>query len=197
MPNITFNNKTAITDKQKSEHFNKQFTNHIKHTTHRRYRIIRFTNKVKSTPIHITIEQTSLAIKQAKHNNSTGPDNINIKHLKHLGKTALTYLTAIFNLSLNTNTIPHTWKVAKIIPIPIPGKDTTLGTSYRHIALLSPIAKTLEKIILPHITNNIIIPPHQHGFRCKHSITTAIHRINNIISNGFNKKKKKTVARNI
>ena len=52
---ITFNIKTAITDKQKSDHFNKQFTSHIKHTTHRRYRIIdRFTNKLKSTPIHIT-----------------------------------------------------------------------------------------------------------------------------------------------
>ena len=33
---ITFNNKTAITDKQKSELFNKQFTNHIKRSTHRR-----------------------------------------------------------------------------------------------------------------------------------------------------------------
>ena len=99
---ITFNNKTAITDKQKSEHFNKQFTKHIKHTTHRRYRIIEL-----STHIHITIEQTSLAIKQAKNNNSTGPDSINIKHLKHLVKTALTFLTAIFNLSLNTNTIPQ------------------------------------------------------------------------------------------
>ena len=106
---ITFDNKTAITDKQKAEHFNKQFTNHIKHTTHRINRIIdRFTNKLKSTPIHITIEQTSLTIKQAK-NNSTGPDNINIKHQ---GVTALTYLTTIFNLSLNTNTISYTWKLA-------------------------------------------------------------------------------------
>ena len=50
-PNITITfNKTAITDKQKTEHFNKQFTNHIKHNTHRRYRIIdRFTNKLKIT----------------------------------------------------------------------------------------------------------------------------------------------------
>ena len=120
---ITFDNKTAITDKQKAEHFNKQFTNHVKHTTQWRYRIIdRFTNRLKSTPIQITIEQTSLAIKQAKNNNSIGPDNINIQHL---GVTALTYLTAIFNLSLNTNTIPHTWKIAKIIPIPKPGKHTT------------------------------------------------------------------------
>ena len=193
-PNITinFDNKTAITDKQKARQFNKQFTNHVKHTTQRRYRIIdRFTNRLKSTPIQITIEQTSLAIKQAKNNNSTGPENINIKHLKHLGVTALTYLTTIFNLSLNTNTITHTWKIAKIIPIPKPGKDITQGTSYRPIALLSPIAKTLEKIILPHITSNTIIPPHQHGFRHKHSTTTALHEINNTITKGL---KKRTIA---
>ena len=190
-PNITinFDNKTAITDKQKARQFNKQFTNHVKHTTQRRYRIIdRFTNRLKSTPIQITIEQTSLAIKQAKNNNSTGPENINIKHLKHLGVTALTYLTTIFNLSLNTNTIPHTWKIAKIIPIPKPGKDITQGTSYRPIALLSPIAKTLEKIILPHITSNTIIPPHQHGFRHKHSTATALHEINNTITKGLKEK---------
>ena len=49
---ITFDNKTSITCKQKAEYFNKQFSNHVKHTTQRRYRIIdRFTNRLKSTPI--------------------------------------------------------------------------------------------------------------------------------------------------
>ena len=57
------------------------------------------------------------------------------------------------------------------------------------MALLSPIAKTLEKIILSHITTNIILPTHQHGFRAAHSTTTALHQINNSILNGFNKKK--------
>ena len=60
---------------------------------------------------------------------------------------------------------------------------------YRPIALLSPIAKTLEKIILPHITTYIILPTHQHGFRAAHSTTTALHQINNTIYTGFNKKK--------
>ena len=103
-----FDNKTAITDKLKAKHFKKQFTNHVKHTTRRRYRIIdRFTNRLKTTLIQIIIEQTSLAIKQAKNNDSTGPDNINIKHFKHLGVTALTYLTAIFKLSLSTQSHKH------------------------------------------------------------------------------------------
>ena len=47
--------------------------------------------------------------------------------------------------ALNNNIIPHTWKLANIVPIPKPNKDIDKGTSYRPISLLSVIAKTLEK----------------------------------------------------
>ena len=73
--------------------------------------------------------QTYEAIKNTKNKNSVGPDNLNIRHLKHLGPTAIQYLTDILNLALNTNTIPQIWKLAKIIPIPKPNKDPNLGTS--------------------------------------------------------------------
>ena len=53
------------------------------------------------------------------------------------------------------NIIPHTWKLANVIPIPIPNKDMNIGTSYSPISLLSVIAKTLEKTLLQYITNNI------------------------------------------
>ena len=62
------------------------------------------------------------------------------------------------------------------------------GTSYRPISLLSPIAKTLEKIILPHITENIPNTQTQHGFKKEHSTTTALHNIHEKITQGFNKK---------
>jgi hypothetical protein len=45
-----------------------------------------------SERIHITSIQVFEAIKTSKNNNSTGPDNINIKHLKHLGPLAIEYL---------------------------------------------------------------------------------------------------------
>ena len=51
----------------------------------------------------------------------------------------------MFKTALNKNIIPHTWKLANIVPIPKPHKDTDNGTSYRPISLLSVIAKTLEK----------------------------------------------------
>jgi retron-type reverse transcriptase len=108
---------------------------------------------------------------------------VNIRHLKHLGTLAINYLTEMFNLSLNQNIIPQIWKLAKIIPIPKPNKDPGLGTSYRPISLLSPIAKIMEKIILPYITANIPNNPHQHGFKTHHYISTALHQI----TQGFNK----------
>ena len=50
----------------------------------------------------------------------------------------------MFKTALNKNIIPHTWKLANIVPIPKPNKDADKGTSYRPISLLSVIAKTLE-----------------------------------------------------
>ena len=88
-------------------------------------------------------------------------------------------------------------EIAKIIPIPKPGKDTTLDTSYRLIdSTALTHSKNTIKIIPPHIRSNIMIPPHQHGFRHKHSTTTALNEINNTITKGFNiqKKTNRTVA---
>src|SRR5206468_8349176 len=64
-----------------------------------------------------------------------------------------------------------------------------IGTSYRPISLLSPIAKTLEKIfwrLLPYLTHNIPQIKHQHGFKASHSTTTALHQLTNQITQGFN-----------
>ena len=71
--------------------------------------------------------------------------------------------------ALNTNIIQHIWKLANIIPIPKPNKDIDKDTSYRHISLLSVIAKTLEKSLFPYITANIPNTPTQHGYTTLYS----------------------------
>ena len=187
---INFNNKTAINSKDKAKNFNSQFINTTKHTTSRRNRKInRAIAKLRGTDFVINTEMITSAIKGSKNNNSTGPDNINIRHLKNLGPRALEYIKAMFNIAINRNIIPHMWKLAKIIPIPKPGKDPNQGTSYRPISLLSPIAKLLEKILLTEIKHNLPAVHHQHGFKEKHSTTTALQLIYNHISTGFNKRK--------
>ena len=186
---ISFNNKPSVTTTQIANSFNKQFTNTAPHTSNKTNRKIdKQVHKLPKTTFILTTSEISAAIRNSKNNNSTGPDGISIRHLKHIGPLGLTYLTNTFNLALNTNTIPHMWKLANIIPILKPDKDHNTGTSFRPISLLSVISKTLEKALLPYITNNI--PQHhtQHGFKAKHSTTTALHNINNTIASGFNQR---------
>ena len=128
------------------ELFHKQFTNTVKHATHKTNRHInRATHTIQGYNITLTTSQVQEAIKQSKNNNSQGLDKLNIRHLKHIGPLGLAFLTSMFKTALNKNIIPHTWKLANIVPIPKPNKDTDKGTSYRPISLLSVIAKTLEK----------------------------------------------------
>ena len=92
----------------------------------------------------------------------------------------------MFKTALNKNIIPHTWRLANIVPIPKPNKDTDEGTSYRPISLHSVIAKTLEKSRLPYITANIPNTPMQHGYERQHSTVTALHTLNNTVAKWFN-----------
>ena len=92
----------------------------------------------------------------------------------------------MFKTALNKNIIRHTWKLANIVPIPKPNKDTDKGTSHRPISLPSVIAKTLEKNLRPYITANIPNTPMQHGYKTQHSTVTALHTLNNTVAKGFN-----------
>ena len=92
----------------------------------------------------------------------------------------------MFKPALNTNIIPHIWKQANIVPIPKRNKDIDKGTSDRPISLLSVIAKTLEKSLLPYIAANIPNTPMQHGYKTQQSTVTALHTVNNTVAKGFN-----------
>ena len=180
----TSNNKIAITPKHIANCFTKHFTNTGKHATRKTNRHInRATHSIQGYNITLTTSHVQEAIKQSKNNYSQGPDKLNIRHLKHIGPLGLAFLTNMFKTALNKNIIPHTWKLANIVPIPKPNKDTDKSTSYRPIFLLSVIAKTLEKSLLPYITANT---PMQHGYKTQHSTVTALHTLNNTVAKGFN-----------
>ena len=92
----------------------------------------------------------------------------------------------MFKTALNKIIIPHTWKLGNIVHIQKSNKDTNKGTLYRPISLLSAIAKTLEKSLLPYITANIPNTPTQHGYKTQHSTLTALHTVKNTVAKGFN-----------
>ena len=164
-----------------------QFTNTVKHATHKTNRSInRATHKIQGYNITLTTTQVQEAITQSKNFNSQCPDKLNIRHLKHICLLGLELLTSMLKTALNTNIIPHIWKLANIVPIPKPNKDTDKVTSYRLISLLSVIAKTLDKSRHPYITANIPNTPTQHGYKTQHSTVTVLHTLNNTVAKGFN-----------
>ena len=103
-----------------------------------------------------------------------------------MGPLGLAFLTSMLKTALNTIIIPHIWKLANIVTSPKPNKDIDNDMSYRPISLLSVIAKTLEKNLLPYITANIPNTPTQHGYKSQHSTVTALHTVNNTVAKGFN-----------
>ncbi|GFY32919.1 probable RNA-directed DNA polymerase from transposon X-element [Trichonephila clavipes] len=97
-------------------------------------------------------------------NNKKAPGQDGIKNiaLKSLPLNAITYITKIFNRSLQFNYFPKEWKHAQITVLPKPKKDTKFAENYRPISLLSCLGKIYEKIILTriidHCDRNNIIP---------------------------------------
>ena len=128
-------------------------------------------------------------IKSCRNSKAFGPDKLSISHLKHLRPRAIEYITAHFTLSVTACQIPAIWKSSLIIPIPKPGKDTSVGTSYQPISILCPAAKVLESLILPTINKYLQPAPDQHDFRPDHSTTSALLQMTIDIAMGFNQRK--------
>ena len=146
----------------------------------------RATHSIQGYNITLTTSHVQEAIKQSKNNNSQGPDKLNIRHLKQIGPLGLAFLTSMFKTALNKNIIPHTWKLAIIVPILKPKKRHKQGCLIQaHIPPLSN-ATTLEKRNLPYITANIPNTPMQHGYKTQHSTVTALHTLNHTVANGLN-----------
>lgn len=188
---IHFNNVPTDKPKKCANLFNRQYTEHpAKKDKASRHIKRHFQHCMKGTDrgsiLEIPQSEVESAIRKAKSSKAIGPDGISTIMLKHLGTRGTAYMTKLFNLSLATLTIPNIWKTARIIPLLKPNKDPNDAKSFRPISLLSPVVKIMEAILLPCITENIQLAPHQHGFRKNFSTTTALHTIQDQISRGLN-----------
>ena len=108
---------------------------------------------------------------------ASGPDNIPNTILKTCSTQLAPAVTHIFNLSVNTGTLPEVWKNADITPIFKKGNKHE-AANYRPVSLTSVCCKTLEHIICRHILNHLdehrILTKLQHGFRSGHSCESQL-----------------------
>ena len=93
-----------------------------------------------------TIKELKKALKKC-HDTAVGCDDIHYQFLKHLPFRSLDSLLRIFNQIWHTGILPDSWKEARVIPTPKPGKDSTNPANYRPIALTSCICKTMERMV--------------------------------------------------
>ena len=154
-----------------------------------------------------TLEELKHALHQAK-DSSPGPDDLHYQMLKHLPEKQLDLLLEIFNQIWTTGDYPTSWSEAIVVPIPKPGKDTSMASSYRPIAMTSCLAKTLERMVnnrlvwyletnckggsqIPQYTNQRLqdekdtLTPYQAGFRKGRSTTDHLVRLESFVREGF------------
>ena len=190
---IEFQGKQITNSLTMANRFNRQFssvrTHQSDNSARRTNRSIRKKAHHLSSPIEFDRSQVAAAIKASKPSKAFGADKITILHLKHLGLIGLSHLTKLINNSLRTFTIPRSWKTPLIVPLLKPGKPSNISTSYRPVSLLSPIAKVIERLILPSITEALPPAEHQHGFRPNHSTVTALLHLSKSVASGFNKRR--------
>ena len=190
---ITFGDIQVSSPKQIANYFNRQFTTSKlgRHTSSRETRIVSREIKRKSlmSSVTFTTDQVIKGISNCSNTKAFGPDKLSIFHLKNLGPRAIEYLTAIINDSVTSCRIPAIWKSSIVIPIPKPGKDSSLGTSYRPISLLCPAAKVMEALILTTVNTHLLPASDQHGFRTGHSTTSALLQLTSDVATGFNQRK--------
>ena len=188
---ICFNRRQLSDAKKCAANFCRQFIEHPTNPDKARRAVRRRFKKLGTdhNPPIFTPEEVSAAMNNAKSSKALGPDGIATVMLKKLGPAAISYMTNLFNMTMQTLNIPTIWKEARIVPIPKPNKPTDQGASYRPISLLSPVAKILEALLLPQLQEHFVLADHQHGFRKGRSTTTALAHLTSIISDGLNHKR--------
>ena len=101
-----------------------------------------------------------------------GPDLLPGFLLKHCAEFIAPPLAYLFTFSMRTGTLPQDWVTANIVPV-FKRNKRNLACNYRPISLTSLVVKTMERIILSHLTDvlikNGLLNSHQYGFRKAHS----------------------------
>ncbi|XP_055997139.1 uncharacterized protein LOC130047042 [Ostrea edulis] len=130
-------------------------------------------------PSKIEIKQAIKKIKSAK---SSGPDNIPPEALKANPDLTANILHKIFNSVWKDEEMPQNWNSGHLIKLPKKG-NLKECKNYRGIALLSVVAKVLNRIILTRLLKAIHekLRDQQAGFRKDRSCTDQIATLRIII----------------
>ena len=129
----------------------------------------------KFKPVHP--DEISKIISNLKATQSCGLDNVDSKVIKMVQQELVPVITHIVNLSVRDHSFPQQWKLAKVIPLH--KKDEVIyPKDYCPVSLLPVFSKILERAIfcqvIQYLEENHLLHPFHHGFRQRHSTSTAL-----------------------
>ncbi len=138
-----------------------------------------------------SIRELNQAIENS-HNTTPGPDDVNYTVIKQLPNETLIVLLELFNKIWKSGYFPSLWRDACIIPIPKPGKDSTVPNNYRPISLTSCMCKTLERMVTTrlmwYLEKHQLLTDIQSGFRKQRSTVDHLIRLEAYIRDTFARK---------
>ena len=127
--------------------------------------------------IEINEELVYKKLAEINVNKCIGVDDLHPKLLYELRDELVKPLCVLFNLSLETGSLPQDWRDANVTPLFKKGSKS-MAANYRPISLTSKIGKILESIIKDNIVNHLekfnLIRDSQHGFRKGRSCLTNL-----------------------
>ena len=138
-----------------------------------------------------TEEEIYKLIQNLKLKKACGYDLISNKILKTTSRSAVPFITRLFNICIDKGIFPDCFKIAQVIPLFKGGNKENPGC-YRPISLLPALGKLLEKVAyirtLEHFENNNFLSKHQFGFRKYLSTEYAILDMHEKLLNNLEKK---------
>jgi hypothetical protein len=171
---VYLDNQTTSDSQEKANMFNQYFFSQFNSNTYQVPQLPTFVNNNLSTIILSEFEVLNV-LKGLDVSKSFGNDGLSPVIYKNCANTLCSSLTLLYNLSIQTGTIPLDWKKADIIPIYKKGDKSNIS-NYRPISLLPVAGKILERCIHNHIypITRPDIHPNQHGFMTSKSTTTQL-----------------------
>ena len=95
----------------------------------------------------ISKEEVRENMQRTTNGKAVGPDDIPVEVLKCLGESAVSFLTKLYNRTMESERMPEEWVDSVLIPIFKNKGDVQSCNNYRGITLISHTMKQCERIV--------------------------------------------------
>lgn len=129
-------------------------------------------------PIIVSEQLVTSILRRVNPNKAAGPDRLRGRVLKECHIQLSGVLTRLFQLLLDSGTVPERWKESTIIPLPKKARPKDLQ-DYRPVALTSILCKCMERVVADQLVAELSdkLDPLQFAYRAKRGTEDASLRL--------------------